>query len=228
MPGRLAIYDDISFKNDTKELIKVDLVKQLNKNYNIAPTIPIPVLLNEGTYLYSHFGFLPSWAKEKSSMNINARSESIFEKQTFKDAFKFRRCIIPINGFFEWEKTDKEKTPYFVSPIKSDYLALAGIWDEWFDKTLNQKIVTVALITCDANSKLSQIHPRMPIILNKEDFSTWLYSSNLQEVNKLFKICDDSLIKLHKVTKEVNKVLYNNVDAIKEVKPINKGQLSLF
>jgi len=233
MPGRLSIYDDKVFKIDASTIIENDMVGKLNPRYNIPPTIPIPALLNNGNYLYTHFGYLPSWAKSKSSMNINARSESIYEKKTFRDSFKYRRCIIPINGFFEWAKEDKEKTPYFVSDIKNDYLALAGIWDEYFDVDLNMKIVTVALITCDANDKLAKIHHRMPVILEKKDFTTWLKDEDLKEVNSLFKIYPNDKIDIYEVTREVNKVLFNDIVCISKV--INKkeekvevGQLSLF
>lgn len=230
MPGRLAIFDDKKFKVDSKELIKNDMIQNLIPKYNIAPTMPIPVLLNNGNYLYSHFGFLPSWAKQRSSMNINARSESIFEKQTFRDSFKFKRCIIPINGFYEWKVEDKEKTPYFVSSNESSYMALAGIWDEWFDSELNMNIVTVALITCDANDKLSKVHHRMPVVLQKEDFSIWLNSQDLKHLNSLFKIYPSSKLKLYEVTSEVNKVLYDNSLSIVEQRKekSEKGQLSLF
>ncbi len=127
MPGRLAIFDDKSFKRDVEKLIKNDMVVNLYQNYNTAPTLPIPVLLNNGNYLYAHFGYLPSWAKDKKSMNINARSESICEKTTFRDSFKTKRCIIPVNGFYEWEVKDKEKVPYFIKNINADYFALV----EW-------------------------------------------------------------------------------------------------
>lgn len=228
MPGRLAIYDDKTFKEDVFAFIKNDMIQNLNPKYNIPPTLPIPALLNNGNYLYTHFGYLPSWAKSKNSMNINARSESIFEKQTFRDSFRFRRCIIPINGFFEWEVEDKEKTPYFVKDVKSDYLALAGIWDEWFDNKLNMNIVTVALITCDANEKLGKVHHRMPVVLEKESFSTWLYSDNLKDVNSLFKIYSSKKLELYEVTSEVNKVLFDKKEAIKKIEKEEIGQLSLF
>lgn len=218
MPGRLAIHDDKIFKNDVLSLIKNDMIGELNPRYNIAPTIPIPALLNNGNYLYTHFGYLPSWSKNKKSMNINARSESIFEKMTFRDSFKSRRCIIPINGFYEWEVEDKEKTPFFVRDMKNDYMALAGIWDEWFDIELNMKIVTVALITCDANEKLGKIHHRMPIVLDKKDFSTWLYSQKIKEVNELFKIYPSEKLDLYEVTNEVNKVLFNEASCIEKIK----------
>jgi len=236
MPGRLCIYDDKSFKEDARLSINNDMIGELNPRYNIAPTIPIPALLNNGNYLYTHFGFLPSWAPSKASMNINARSESIYEKKTFRESFKYRRCIIPINGFYEWEKEDKEKIPYLVCDIKNDYLALAGIWDEYFDMQLNMNIVTVALITCDANKKLGQIHHRMPVVLEKKDFITWLKNDDLKEVNSLFKIYPNEKIDIYEVTSEVNKVLFDEVICIEKVAKkieIEKekeeiGQLSLF
>ncbi len=228
MPGRLVIYNDNSFKLEAKEFIKNDMIGNLNPRYNVAPTIPIPALLNNGNYLYTHFGYLPSWAKDKKSMNINARSESIFQKITFRDSFKSRRCIIPINGFYEWEVEDKEKKPFFVSDIKNDYMALAGIWDEWFDIELNMKIVTVALITCDANEKLSKIHHRMPVVLGKKDFNTWLHSENIKEINGLFKIYSSSEIDLYEVSNNVNKVLFDEESCIKRVKKETLGQLALF
>lgn len=228
MPGRLAIFDDISFKEDAKSLIKNDMIQKLNPRYNLPPTLPIPALLNNGNYLYTHFGYLPSWAKDKKSMNINARSESIFEKQTFRDSFRFRRCIIPINGFYEWKIEDKEKTPYFVKDIKNEYLALAGIWDEYFDIELNMKIVTTAIITCDANEKLGKIHHRMPVVLEKKDFAPWLYSDNLQEVNSLLKIYANEKLELYEVSSNVNKVLFNEKSCIEKIEKIQVGQQTLF
>lgn len=231
MPGRLAIFNDASFKEDVKSLIKNDMILNLNPRYNIPPTIPIPSLLNNGNYLYTHFGYLPSWATSKSSMNINARSESIYEKKTFRESFKFRRCIIPINGFYEWKIEDKEKTPYLVSDNSKDYMAVAGIWDEYFDKDLNMNIVTIALITCDANEKLGEIHHRMPVVLDKKDFSTWLNSDDLKAVNELFKIYPSEKLKLYEVSSEVNKVMFDKpscIDEVKKEKVQEVGQLSFF
>jgi putative SOS response-associated peptidase YedK len=228
LPGRLAIFDDKTFKDDSKELIKNNIVGVLIPKYNIAPTLPIPALLNNGNYLYTHFGYLPSWAKDKKSMNINARSESIFEKLTFRDSFRYRRCIIPINGFFEWEVEDKQKTPYFVKDSKDDYLAIAGIWDEYFDIDLNMKIVTVALITCDANEKLGKIHHRMPVVLEKKDFSKWLYDENIKEINSLFNIYPSEKLELYEVSSNVNKVLFDESSCIKKVEKIEIGQKTLF
>ena len=228
MPGRLAIFNDSTFKKDALHLIKNDMIETLSPKYNIPPTLPIPTLLNNGNYLYTHFGYLPSWAKNKNSMNINARSESIFEKKTFRDSFRFRRCIIPINGFYEWRVEDKNKTPYFVKDINKDYLAIAGIWDEYFDINLKMKIVTVALITCDANEKLAKIHHRMPVVLEKKDFKTWLYSKNLKEINSLFNIYPNRKLELFEVSSNVNKVSFDEKSCIKKIEKVKLGQQSLF
>ena len=232
MPGRLAIYNDSLFKKAAQKLIQNDMIGTLTPSYNIPPTLAIPTLLNSGNYLYTHFGFLPSWAKNKSSMNINARSETVFEKQTFRDAFRYQRCIIPLNGFYEWEVENKDKkkikTPYFVHNKNSEFLAVAGLWSQWFDSTLNMNIVTTLLITCDANEKLGQIHHRMPVVLEPKHFQAWLQSSDLKILNDLMKTYPSEKTELYEVTSEVNKVLYNEPQAIQEVIPKEVGQLSLF
>jgi len=108
MPGRLAIYDDISFKEDISNTFGVykDEIKVLDKKYNIAPTINIPIFTNSLHYTYAHFGLIPSWEKDRSCININARSETIYEKVSFKEAYRQRRCIIPVNDYYEWIKDE--------------------------------------------------------------------------------------------------------------------------
>lgn len=232
LPGRLAIYDDSTFKETTFNLIQNDMIGTITPSYNIPPTLPIPALLNNGNYLYTHFGFLPSWAKDKKSLNINARSETVFEKQTFRDAFRYQRCIIPLNGFYEWEVESKDKTktkiPYFVYNKTNEFLAVAGLWSQWYDSELNMNIVTTLLITCDANDKLGKIHHRMPVVLEPKDFQTWLQSDDLKTLNDLMKIYPSEKLQLYEVTSEVNKVLYNEPQAIEKVVKEESGQLSLF
>jgi putative SOS response-associated peptidase YedK len=123
---------------------------------------------------------------------------------------------------------DKQKTPYFVKDSKDDYLAIAGIWDEYFDIDLNMKIVTVALITCDANEKLGKIHHRMPVVLEKKDFSKWLYDENIKEINSLFNIYPSEKLELYEVSSNVNKVLFDESSCIKKVEKIEIGQKTLF
>lgn len=97
MPGRLAIYDDISFKDDVQKVFGKlkDNIGILDQRYNIAPTLNIPVFLNTKVYTYAHFGLIPSWAKDRSSMNINARSESIFEKKALGKHINKEDALFP-------------------------------------------------------------------------------------------------------------------------------------
>jgi putative SOS response-associated peptidase YedK len=175
---------------------------------------------------------LPFWAKDKRALNINARSETVFEKRTFRDAFRYNRCIIPLNGFYEWEVSTKDKsklkTLYFVHHKNEAFLAVAGLWSEWFDVELNMNIVMVLLITCDANEKLGEIHHRMPVVLEPKDFKTWLFNNDLSTLNGLMKTYESDKLELYEVTSEVNKVAYNEALAIEKVSMAPKGQLSLF
>ena len=224
MPGRLAIYDDTQFKHDVSSLIKNDLVQTLQPYYNIAPTHAIPVLLNNGTYIKAHFGFFPPWANDRKTIHVNARNESIYEKSTFREAYKQNRCIVLVNGYYEWI----DSIPYFIHSSNNDYFAVAGIWDEYYDKELNQNILNVAMITCEPNEKIAKIHHRMPVILDKKDYKTWLHNNDINSLNKLFKIYPSELMTHHEVSKNINKVGFDNNSCIKEYKNKLSGQLSLF
>ncbi|MEA3384519.1 MAG: SOS response-associated peptidase [Campylobacterota bacterium] len=232
MPGRLAIYDDISFKKDAIDIfgnIK-DNIKVLNKRYNIAPTIDIPILLNNFVYTYAHFGFVPSWAKDTKTININARSESIFEKKTFRESYKSKRAIVPINGSYEWIKNPykKESIPYIIKHSKQDYLALAAIWDEWYDTSTNTYLLNCALLTTEPNDKIKQIHDRMPVVLDKKDWALWLdNSTNFEQLNKLFKPYPNERIKIEEVSTLVNSVRNDSIKCISK-QNVKIGQGSLF
>jgi len=224
MPGRIAQFDDASFKNDASALINNDLIKTITPNYNLAPTHAIATLLNNGNYLYTHFGYIPSWAKDKKTIHVNARNETIYEKNTFRESFKFNRCIIPINGYYEW----LDKIPHFIYSKNTKYFALAGIWNEYYDEDEKQNIINISLITCEPNEKIKDIHHRMPVILEKEDYSTWLENDDINILNKLFKIYDSSKMTFHTVSTNVNKVSFNDISCIKKEDVVLSGQQSLF
>ena len=231
MPGRLVLYNDINFIKDMNNIFPninaVDIKKI--QNYNIAPTNTINVLLDTYIYTNASFGFISSWAKDMKNININARSESLFEKVTFRESFKNKRCLIPVNGFYEWEKKDKEKIPYYIKSSKNDYLVMAGLYNEFYDEKTNQVIINVCIITTEPNDVIKKIHDRMPVILPIKDCFTYLNkNSTLKEVNDLFKTYESKLITLHEVSKEVNKVSNNNSELIKEFKNILYKQESLF
>ena len=123
------------------------------------------------------WGLIPSWAKDEKigfSMS-NARAETITEKAAFKNAVKKRRCVIPIDGFYEWQKVGKEKLPYLIRFEDDRTFFIAGIWERWTSET-GEVIESCAAITTSANDLISTIHERMPVIISKENIGAWLDS----------------------------------------------------
>ncbi len=156
------------------------------ERYNIAPTQTVPVIrLQEGKRELSlmRWGLVPSWAKDEKfgSRMINARAETIQEKPSFKASFKTKRCLIPADGFIEWEQTEEGKQPHYITLQNQELFAFAGIWSEW--KNNEGLLSTFSIITTDCNSLVEPIHPRMPVILSPENYNAWLDAS--QEANAL-------------------------------------------
>ena len=147
--------------------------------YNIAPSQPVLAVPNDGTNRADFFkwGLIPSWAKDASIGNqlINARGETLAEKPAFRGSYKYKRCLIFANGFYEWKSQPgtKTKTPYFIHLKKGDVFAFAGLWDEWH-ATDGGAIRTCTIITTSPNELLSKIHNRMPVILQPSDYAEWL------------------------------------------------------
>lgn len=151
------------------------------ERYNIAPTQQAPVILlkeGEREWLLMRWGLIPSWAKDEKfgSRMINARAETIHEKPSFKASFKSKRCLVPADGFIEWEQTDDGKQPHYVTLRNNEIFAFAGIWSEW--KNNGAILWTFSIITTHCNSLVEPIHPRMPVILSPENYNAWLDPSS--------------------------------------------------
>ena len=233
MPGRLSMFDDVSFKEDiTKKLgMFRDTIAVLNKQYNIAPTLDIPIYTNTKVYTYAHFGLIPSWAKERSSMQINARSETVFEKSSFKEAYKQRRCLIPLNGYFEWKKDEqtKKSKAHFIVSASEDYFVFAGIYESWYDNTLKKSILTCALLTTEPNEKIASIHDRMPVILESHQWELWLDNkSSYGDLNGLYTPLESDKIRYYPVSETVNSVKNDSIECIKEEIETELRQRTLF
>lgn len=217
MPGRLAIFDDNSFIKDICDVfgyIKDD-VGVLTPRYNVPPTTYIPTLLNNKVYTYAQYGLIPSWARDNKSININGRCETLFEKKSFRESFKSKRCLIPINGWYEWKKENNSKIPHFLKPSKSDSFVCAGLYDEWYDNIAGKTILSITLITTEPNDKVAKIHDRMPVILDKKDWEKWLNNNTtLEELNSLFRPCSDDEITIDEVSTFVNKVSNDSVECL--------------
>jgi putative SOS response-associated peptidase YedK len=148
--------------------------------YNIAPTQPIPVVrLDQGErhFTLMRWGLIPSWVKDPKqfALLINARLEGIAEKPSFRAAMKRRRCLIPADGFYEWQKRGKTKQPYFIRARNRAPFAFAGLWETWADRD-GGEIETAAIVTCAANKTLAPVHERMPVIVPPEHYDAWLDS----------------------------------------------------
>ena len=193
-------------------------------NFNTAPTNDVFVVFVDGdtrrldTF---HWGLVPRWAKDLKIGNklINARAETVAEKPAFRSAFKRRRCILPVDGFYEWAKpeiADEKKQPYFIHRPDNEPYAFAGLWEEWkgslgdasAEDAEEVTVRSVTIITGSPNEKMSEIHHRMPVMLPPDAWSEWL-DPELQDSERLGKFlvpAEKELITFHKVSTEVNNV----------------------
>lgn len=162
-------------------LFALEQAPNLEPRYNIAPTQPVAVvrLDHEGRrreFTLMRWGLIPSWAKDISIGNrlINARAETLTEKPAFRTAFRRRRCLIPANGFYEWQKPAAgRKQPYFIGLPDRRPFAFAGLWEHW-EGADGSVLDTCAIITTAANERVRVLHDRMPVILERADFGDWL------------------------------------------------------
>lgn len=174
--------------------------------YNCAPGQDLAVISNSDPAEISlfHWGLIPSWAREKSIgyKLINARSETILEKPSYKNAFRSRRCLVPADSFFEWTK-DKEKNPYRILMKDEKPFAMAGIWDRW-TASGGEIIHSFSILTTSPNELMSEIHDRMPVILTKADEKRWLSPLSDTELLRMLKPCPADNMKAYKISKLVN------------------------
>ncbi|MCB9110914.1 MAG: SOS response-associated peptidase [Anaerolineales bacterium] len=152
---------------------------QFAPRFNIAPTQPVLVIPNDAKNQADFFiwGLIPSWSKDPAigSRLINARGETIAEKPSFRGGFKYKRCLIPADGFYEWKAQPgaKTKTPYFIHMKDRKPFAFAGLWDEWQSPD-GGAVRTCTIITTEPNELMSTLHNRMPVILDQKDYHLWL------------------------------------------------------
>jgi putative SOS response-associated peptidase YedK len=160
----------------------------LKPRYNIAPTQPVAVIPNQEPRKLELFqwGLIPAWAKDSKIGNslINARAETVAEKPAFRAAFKRRRCLILADGFFEWKKEGKAKTPMHIQMKSGQPFALAGLWEVWSAPD-GSTVPTCTILTTTANELVQDIHDRMPVILPPEAFGVWLTPGELPAVEAL-------------------------------------------
>lgn len=182
MCGRFALISDTETLIDTFGVAPETLTAMPPSlpRYNVAPTQPVlAVRLNPTSkkreLTFFQWGLIPSWAKDIKigARMINARSETVTEKSSFRAAFKRRRCIIPADGFYEWQQQDNRKQPMYIHAADGTPFALAGLWELWRSPD-GDAIQSCTILTTTPNELMTSIHNRMPVILEPEDFSMWL------------------------------------------------------
>lgn len=214
------------------EIFSVMRMPELQPRYNVAPTQTVLCIRESAGKRQAdmlRWGLVPSWAKDLAIGNrmINARSETAAEKPSFRRAWKSRRCLIPTDGFYEWEKLGgQKKQPWFIHASDHEPFALAGLWESWkakpdanSDGEAESTIVeTFTILTTAANEDISEIHDRMPVIIPPESHATWLSeSASLGQLQTLTKPSPTRTLNRYKISDFVNKPVN---DSLKCVAPV--------
>jgi len=189
MCGRYALYGPVSRKNRSAiEFLDGEI--EFAPTYNAAPTRDLPVYRTssqQGRGLaLMRWGLIPAWARDASigARMINARAETVAEKPAFRSAFRHRRCLVPMSGFYEWKKQGGRKVPYFIHPLNVAVFAAAGVHERWEGRNGAEPIESYTIITTEANELMRTLHERMPVLLHPADYDAWLDPEN-EELEKL-------------------------------------------
>jgi putative SOS response-associated peptidase YedK len=188
--------------------------------YNVAPTQPIPVVIIENGarhFRLMRWGLLPAWIKDprKFTLLINARSETVREKPAFKNAIKRRRCLIPADGYYEWQVFENRKRPYFIHRRDRQPIGFAALSETWMGPN-GEELDTVAIVTAPAGADLAVLHHRVPVTIAPADFDRWLdgRTYDAEEVMALLVAPDEGEFAWHEVSTRVNRVANDDAQLI--------------
>src|SRR6202795_1156944 len=180
--------------------------------HNIAPTQPIPVVIIENNarhFRLMRWGLLPAWVEDprKFTLLINARSETVLEKPAFKNAIKRRRCLIPADGYYEWQASGGRKRPPFIHRHDGTPMGLAGLAETWIGPN-GEELDTVAIVTTAASADLAVLHHRVPVTIDANDFDRWLdcRAYDAETVMALLSAPEDGEFAWHEISTRVNRV----------------------
>ena len=197
--------------------------------YNIAPTQPIAVVRHQHgvrRFALVRWGLVPPFVEDprKFSLLINARSEGIMAKNAFKNAMRYRRCLVPASGFYEWQKgrgsagPNAPRQPYWLRPPGGGIVAFAGLWETWSDRD-GGEIDSGCIVTTAANDTVGPIHDRMPVVVAPEDFETWL-TGETDAALGLLKPAPGGLLEAVPVSNRVNKADNDDPGLLEPVTPM--------
>jgi putative SOS response-associated peptidase YedK len=180
--------------------------------YNVAPTQPIPIVrmqAGERRFALVRWGLLPGWVKDPRTfaLLINARGESVCDKPAFRAAMRYRRCLIPADGFYEWKRAGAWRQPYYVHLKSGAPFAFAGLWEAWTGPN-GEEVESAAIVTTVASREIAHIHERMPVILMPDAFDMWLDCERVdaRTAAALIAPTREGLLAAHPVSTAVNRV----------------------
>ena len=181
-------------------------------DWNIAPTKPVTVVVERSgrrVLETMRWGLVPSWATDPGvgSRLINARMETVQDKPAFRDALTARRCLLPADGWYEWaQQPGGSRHPYYLTPADGSVLALAGLWERWYDAE-GRLLVTTTIVTGPAPPDLRVIHDRAPLVIAPEDWAAWLDMQT--PAATLLVPTQEGVVRAHPVSTEVGDVRAN-------------------
>lgn len=201
----------------TSELAEIfgaeDLAADDGGHYNVAPTDEAAVVVERGerrAVTRFRWGLIPHWATDAriAGRTFNARAETAAEMPAFRDAFRRRRCIVPVDSFYEWRREGTLRQPFRIVRADGRPLALAGLWAGWRDPATGEVRRTFTIVTTRANEAIADLHDRMPVVLRPESWATWLDTArtDLGEIHGLLVPTDDEPLAIYPVVRLVNNV----------------------
>jgi len=200
------------------KMFSLNDVPQIEARYNIAPSQTIAAVRHvedRNKLDFLKWGFIPKFSKDNTRTHTNVRSETVHEKPVFAHAIKYKRCIIPASGFYEWLQKDNHKQPYYIRLSNSAGFGLAGLWEQWSTED-GTEYETCCILTTDANEVVKPIHDRMPVILRPDDYNLWL-NKNMHaphELLRLFQPYPAELMIAHPVSNLVNNTRFDGASCI--------------
>ncbi len=196
---------------------------------NIAPTQPVGVVLAEGGarhFRLMRWGFLPAWVKDPRGfpLLINARAETVRDKPAFRNAIRRRRCLVPADGYYEWQTIGNRKLPYFIYVRDGGPIGFAAVAETWCGPN-GEEVDTVAIVTAAARGGLKALHDRVPVTIEPPDFGRWLDCAaiNVNEAATLMVAPAEGVFAWHRVSRDVNRVA--NDDA-RLILPLSASQIA--
>jgi putative SOS response-associated peptidase YedK len=194
-----------------------------NPRYNVAPSQPVPTIRQDARECVRklstmRWGLIPSWAKDPSIgyKTINARTETVSTTASFREPFRSQRCLVPADGFYEWKREGKAKQPYCFEVHDGELFAFAGLWDRWANPQ-GEIIESCTILTTTPNLLLADIHDRMPVILDADNYDLWLDQAfrDTGSLSGMLKPFDAALMNRYPVSTRINQVQNDDADCAK-------------